>query len=223
MARWARIAGGLAGVAVVGVLLVVLPGLLDVRSVHVAGAQRIPAAVVREAVGPVLGRSMVRLDAATLRRRVLAQVPGEASVSVERRFPHGLRIVVREQAAAAVVAGPAGGVDVAVGGSGASLGAARPADAALPRLAGTPADAAGATGRAALAVLASLPAELRAQVSGLAAATPAAVTLTLRDGTVVGWGGPTDGERKVQVLTALRTLGRKGPFDVSSPTVAISR
>ncbi|MCW2744998.1 MAG: hypothetical protein JWM48_1548, partial [Mycobacterium sp.] len=62
------------GVVVVGVLLVVLPGLLDVRSVHVAGAQRIPAAVVREAVGPVLGRSMVRLDAATLRRRVLAQV-----------------------------------------------------------------------------------------------------------------------------------------------------
>jgi cell division protein FtsQ len=74
------------------------------------------------------------------------------------------------------------------------------------------------TTRAALRVLADLPANLRTPLRIVRAESPSSVTLVLRDGREVLWGGVGDTTLKVRAATALlRMPGRI--FDVSRPAV----
>ena len=68
---------------------------------------------------------------------------------------------------------------------------------------------------ATLAILASLPDELRAEVSGVAARTADQVVLTL-NGAIVRWGGDSENELKASVLATLRQIPA-AVYDVSTP------
>jgi cell division protein FtsQ len=70
--------------------------------------------------------------------------------------------------------------------------------------------------RAAVAVLAAIPQQLRAQVVKVGAKTEGSVELTLADGRMVRWGSPDRSERKAAVLAPLLT--RPGTvYDVTTP------
>jgi len=71
-------------------------------------------------------------------------------------------------------------------------------------------------------VIGSLSPELRSAVQVVEAPTPDSVTLGLRDGRTVIWGGPTDSPAKARALGPLLT--RPGDtYDVSTPTIAVIR
>jgi cell division protein FtsQ len=64
-----------------------------VRRLEVIGATPRVRAAVRVALAPDLGRSLLRIDAGDLDRR-LAPVPDVLAVRFDRAFPHTLRVVV---------------------------------------------------------------------------------------------------------------------------------
>jgi cell division protein FtsQ len=79
-----------------------------------------------------------------------------------------------------------------------------------------------ASTRAAMQVLAALPAPLRARVASVAAPAPDAVTLHLRGGRTVVWGSAANSARKALVAAVLlRRAGRT--VDVSAPGIAVLR
>jgi cell division protein FtsQ len=97
---------------VVGVLLLALAGgaylvaretsAFALRSIEVDGAPGPLGAQVRAALAPLVGRSLLSVDRGDAARRVRA-LPEVASVSVDRAFPHELRVTVREEQSVAVL------------------------------------------------------------------------------------------------------------------------
>lgn len=193
--------------------------LLAVRTVVVTGEARLTAAQVEAAASVVPGTPLARVDTAAVARRVRALGP-VAAVSVTRSWPHGLRITVVErvpvvgvQSAAGVALLDAQGVQIAVV-------PALPAGVLRLQVAQPGRD--DPATEAALGVLRGLPKPLRAQVTTVAASTPEQVTLVLRGGRQVLWGGDTDGGVKAAALRDL--LKMPGTvFDVSAPGVVTRR
>jgi cell division protein FtsQ len=207
----------------VGGWLVVNSSLFDVREVTVEGTSRLSTGQVLAAAHVTGGGSLFRLDSAAIEQRV-ARLRPVASVSVSRHWPHDVLIRVVERRPTAVVTGPgpamlldADGVAFApvdTGAPHAELVDVR-VDAPVPG-AGEPA------ARAAMRVLAGLPAPLRQRVSRLLAPSPSEVRFELRGGRTVVWGSPTDSVTKVAVLRSL--LHRHARFyDVSTPDVVVTR
>jgi cell division protein FtsQ len=74
---------------------------------------------------------------------------------------------------------------------------------------------------AAAAVLAGLPAPLRSSVTSVSVPSPDQVTLRLRSGVTVVWGGPDDAAAKARELAILmRTHARY--YDLSSPATVVT-
>lgn len=213
-----------AGVATVAVLLglawvMLASPLLTVREVGVTGTERLDPAHVRAALEPELGTPLARLDTGDLAERVEA-LPLVATADVLRSWPDGVEVRVVERQPVAVVAGPAG--VTLVDGEGRRLMDAAEAPADLPEL--TPAtDRAGADAvGAAVAVLEQMPPELRAQVATTDARTADSVTLTLRTGQTVVWGGASQSQQKAEVLAVLLTQ-EADVYDVSAPRTPVLR
>jgi cell division protein FtsQ len=77
-------------------------------------------------------------------------------------------------------------------------------------------------GQAVATAAGALTPALLGKLSSIAASSPAAITLHLRDGRTVLWGSADRSADKAQVLPAL--LGRAGTtFDVSNPDVVVAR
>ena len=74
---------------------------------------------------------------------------------------------------------------------------------------------------AAAAVLGELPAALRPMVTSVTAPGPDQVTLQLRSGVTVVWGGPDDAAAKAKELTILMQTHSRY-YDVSSPATAVT-
>jgi cell division protein FtsQ len=194
--------------------------LLVVRHVEVTGNRQVPAAAVRAAAGIQAGTPLARLDAAAATRRVerIAQV---LSARVTRSWPDTVVISVRERTPSLAVASNGLFELVDIHGVVVRTSARRPAglpllDSAPPRLAGSPAV------RAAVLVLGDLPAALRRRVTSVStAAVDNAVTLYLRGGITVRWGGTGRAAAKARELQSLmRTHARR--YDVSAPGVAVT-
>jgi cell division protein FtsQ len=92
-------AGALAGLAYV---VARETSLFALRSVAVQGASDDVAAAVEGSLGNLLGSSLVALDANEVVSRIEA-LPAVVSASVDRDFPHTLRVSVREERPVAVV------------------------------------------------------------------------------------------------------------------------
>ena len=196
-------------------------GLFAVRTFVITGTHLVPDSEVLAAADVRPGTPLIQVNTAQVAARVLTirQVVG---VQVSTSWPNRVVIVVRERTAALAVALPGGGFDL-IDGDGVVLRQtqARPpglplyATAAASALAGDPSVAAAA------AVLGELPASIRSAVTSVTAAGPDQVTLQLRSGVTILWGGAEDAAAKAQELTVLMTTHARY-YDVSSPATAVT-
>ncbi|QDB78862.1 FtsQ-type POTRA domain-containing protein [Georgenia wutianyii] len=190
---------------------------LDVEQVTVSGAGEgttVPVEAVMDVVMRHEGVPLTRLDTAGLTEQVGA-ITTVRSVDVSRSWPRGLSVQVTARVPVAAATAEEGlvllDVDGVVVGS-----VAEPPDG-LPRvtvpLSG---ERAGQTLEAVLAVLAQLPAELRAEVATAGATNPASITLELTDGARVLWGDVAESELKAAVLAVVRERPA-AVYDVTVP------
>ncbi|TLF81033.1 cell division protein FtsQ/DivIB [Nocardia cyriacigeorgica] len=213
--RWRRIRlWGLPAVCLLITVIVVawFTPLLSVRAVQIQGLSAVPEERVRELLEIPDGQSMLRIDTAAMAARV-ASIPKVSTVRVQRSFPSTVRVTITERTPVLFYTSERGAhlldaqsVEYAI----------EPPPIGVPELkAGHPGSADPGT-RAAVAVVTALPPALRVQVGEVAVRSISDISLRLRDGRTVLWGGADDAERKVAVVGPLLT--RPGTvFDVSSP------
>ncbi|MGN2640347.1 cell division protein FtsQ/DivIB [Nocardia takedensis] len=203
-----------AAVLTVVVLLAWFTPALSVRTVQISGTVKVTEAQVEEQLRIPSGLSMLRLDTNEVARRV-ADIPKVRSARVQRVFPSTVRVTVEEREAVLYFDSPQGahlldadGVEFAV----------EQAPIGVPKLLAERPSAADPVTQAAVAVLNALPPALTIQVGEVAARSISDISLSLKDGREVLWGGAADAERKAQVVLPLLT--REGTvFDVSSPNL----
>ncbi|MFI6048353.1 cell division protein FtsQ/DivIB [Nocardia sp. NPDC051321] len=214
---WRRVRlWGLLGVcvlAIVGAVAWFTP-VLSVRTVKIDGVVAVPEQQVRDLLEIPSGRSMLRIDTTAVARRV-ASIPKVRTARVQRVFPSTVRVTVVERTPVLFFDSPQGAhlldaesVEFAI----------EDAPIGVPKLVTDhPASDAPLT-RAAVAVLAAVPPALAVQVDEVVARSISDVSLNLKDGRTVLWGGTNDAERKAAVVLPLLT--RPGTvFDVSSPNL----
>jgi cell division protein FtsQ len=212
--------GAAVGVVLLGAVLWVgaFSSVLGVRTVQVRGAGHVSEAEIEGAAAVPAGQPLLRLDTAAISRRVGA-IPGIQHARVTRSWPGTVRIDVVERTPVAVV--PRGALYL-VDGEGVLFQQVAAIPVGLPKLVVQNPGRDDPATRAALLVIDSLSPALRAAVQVVEAPTPDSVTLGLRDGRTVIWGGAADSPAKARALGPLLT--RPGDtYDVSTPTVAVIR
>jgi cell division protein FtsQ len=208
----------LALVALLGWVLLASP-LLTVRSVSVSGSHLLTPAQVRAAAAVPHGTPLARVDTDAVARRIRALRP-VARVLVHRSWPGTLRVTVVERVPVAALLDKTGVMLVDARGVPFAPVPRIPAGTVRLQVAHPGAD--DPTTRVALGVLADLPPSLRGPLRIVRAASPSSVTLVLRDGRQILWGGAGDTDLKAQAAAALLRLpGRI--FDVSRPAVVTRR
>jgi cell division protein FtsQ len=199
--------------------------LLRLTSVTVNGTSRLSQAQVLAAAGVRTGGPLLDVPVGSVRERI-ARLPAVARVRVDRDWPHRLVIDVTERTAVAAVTTGEGAqqVFVLLDAHGVAFAASSTASPALLDLR-IPLPAPGsvsAAGAAALHVWAGLPAPVRREIRWMDASSPDAVTFRLAQGATVVWGSATDAADKLAVLAVLMRT-RAGVYDVSTPSVAVTR
>jgi cell division protein FtsQ len=193
--------------------------LLSVHRVTVAGESRLTAAQVEAAAAVAPGTPLARVDTAAVARRVEALQP-VARVTVTRRWPSTLVITLVERVP--VVAVPRTGSYLLLDLKGVAVATARAVPRGAYRLEVADPGKGDPATRAALVVLRGLPRTLLLQLGALRAPSPEEVTLVLRDGRQVLWGGSDNTQGKVAaVLALIRMPGHV--YDVSAPGVVTRR
>jgi cell division protein FtsQ len=213
------LAGALALVAG-GVWLVEFSPVLVARLVRVQGVP--PGSVVeiiRRADVP-LGRPMARVDTAAIAKRVIATAT-LAEVSVDLSWPGTIVINASPRVPVLAVKNPQGQVQV-VDGEGVAYATVSAAPKGVPVINTVENPPTRESMRAGIAVLGALSAGQRGRVTNVIVSGANMVTLKLGAVTVV-WGGASEPELKVKVLTAL--LGHQGfrTIDVSAPSTPVTR
>jgi cell division protein FtsQ len=195
--------------------------LLVVRSVTVTGIESVPRAEVIHAAGIAPGTPLIRINTAAVARRVegIAQVQ---SAQVSRDWPDSVVIAVRERTPVLAAASGGGFALIDRFGVVVSHVARRPAGMTLlvsasnlAALRGSPAI------QAAVTVLRQLPPQLRSLVRGVAAPSANAVTLDLRHGVTVLWGGTDRPAAKAAELTILMRT-KASFYNLSDPGTAVT-
>jgi cell division protein FtsQ len=193
--------------------LVVFTSLFGVHTVEVTGTRTIPPEAVRTAAAIEPGTPLVRLDTGDVMARVAA-LPKVFSVEVSRSFPSTVEIAIVERTPVAMVTA-ADGVHL-VDGTGLDYEVVKQPPPGVPELAVEQARPDDPPTRAAVAVLAAIPQQLRAQLVKITAKTAGNVQLSLADGRTVKWGSADSSERKAAVLAPLLTRPGK-VYDVATP------
>ena len=217
VAAW--LAGGFALLAG-GVWLVQFSPVLAARSVRVEGVP--PGAVteiIHRAAVP-MGTPMARVDTAAIAERVIATAT-LAEVSVDRSWPSTIVITASPRVPVLAVRNPQGQVQV-VDSQGVAYATVSAPPKGVPLINTVESPPSTETLRAGLTVLRALSPSQRGRVTNVIVSGANMVTLKLGAVTVV-WGGASEPELKVRVLTAL--LGRKGfgTIDVSAPSTPVTR
>ena len=226
--RWARrrrtlrhVGIGAAAVAPLALLawVLLMSPLLAVRHVAVSGTSRLSPEQVRAAADVARGVPLARVDAQAVVRRVQA-LRAVADVQVTRAWPSTLKLHVVERRPVAGLVTPTG--VTLVDAAGVPFAAANALPPGIVRLQVARPGPTDPTTRAALDVLAVLPQPMRGRVRIVRAASPSSVTLVLRDGRRVLWGGVDDTALKAAAAEAL--LKMPGTvYDVSRPGVVTRR
>jgi cell division protein FtsQ len=195
-------------------------GLLVVRHEEVTGNGTIPAAEILAAAGIRHGTPLASVNTAAAARRV-EQIDQVLSATVSRAWPDTIVISVRRRTPVLAVA--SGREFALIDPSGVTVRLSRRRPAGIPLLAPPPAQLRGSRDvLAAATVLRELPARLLAMVASIAAPSPQEVTLHLRGGITVVWGGASGAQAKGgEVLTLLRTGARY--YDVSDPDTVVTK
>lgn len=208
----AIVVGAVAATAGAAWLLLGSP-LFDVDEVAVTGNSGIPTEEVVSASGIVPGTPLLTLDTNAAADRV-SQLDAVASASVARQWPDAVAITVVPDAAVAF--SPNGDQWDVWGAAGGRLSVAAEVPADLPELRDVPEQS-----RAeALAVIGSLPADVRSRVGGVSLQEGRGYLLELKDDAgTVRWGDAADSQLKGTVLAAMMAAAPDARwFDVSSPT-----
>jgi cell division protein FtsQ len=195
------------------VYLVCFTSLLGVRSVDVTGASSVPADQIRAAAAVPDRKPMMLIDTDQIASRVLT-LPGVASVDVSRSWPSTIEITVTERTPIGFFTGT-GGVHL-VDGTGLDYKTVQNKPPKLPELTLSHVAPNDPVTRSVTAVLASLPQELKDQITAVRAKTPGGVEFTLANGKIVRWGSADEPDRKMKVLAVLLTRDGK-VYDVASP------
>jgi cell division protein FtsQ len=217
--RWRRlsitIAVALVLLAVAVYFVVWHTSLFALSSVRVAGEKHLPAQRIITASALSDGTPLASLDTGAAAARV-EKLPQIASATVSLDWPHTAVITVTERVPAALV--PDGARYDVVDVSGVVFGVQDAPSGGLPviEVQGTPAVKA-AVVPGALAALRALAPQIAGQVSGISASSQYSISLKLRNGSVVIWGGPDDASAKAADLAALLRVGRAARYDVSAP------
>ncbi len=195
--------------------------LLVVRREEVTGNRLVPTSEVLAAAAIRRGTPLASVDTRAAAHRV-EQIDQVLSATVSRSWPDTIVISVRERTPVLAVA--AGGRFELIDPYGVTVRWSPRKPAGMPLLAAPPAAAQlrGSRGvLAAAAVLRQLPARLRSLVEAVTASSPQDVTLHLRGGVTVAWGGAAQTRAKAaEVLVLLRTGARY--LDVSDPNTAVT-
>lgn len=207
------------GVVGIAAWLVFFSPVLGVRQIQVVGNAGLSAEQIRRAAQVADGRPLATVDVAEVEGRIgeIAQVE---SVTVSRGWPGTLRVEVVEREPVAVV--PVGGRSALMDRHGVVTEVRDIAPPALPVLrVARPGPEDPATS-AALAVVAALPENLARRVAEVLAPSAETVSLRLKDGRAIVWGG---GDRPADKARILVTLLRRpaDTYDVSSPDVVTVR
>jgi cell division protein FtsQ len=192
--------------------------LLAVRSVEVTGGARVTPAQVLAAADIAPSTPLARVDTEAVARRVEALVAVRA-VTVSRQWPRTVLIVVAERVPAAVQR--RGSSYALLDRTGVAFDTVRKRPKRLPLVSADTGSGA-RTMRAAMDVLAVVPARVRRQLVEVRAASPEQVTLRLTRRRTVMWGSTERGQRKAAVLAALMSR-RALVYDVSAPDAPTTR
>ena len=219
--RWRLLLGAVTALVVLlvaaGGWLVGYSSWLSTRSVTVQGARVATPQQVLQAADVPVGVPLARQDVFGIADRAAA-LPAVETVRVERSWPDTITISVTERTAVLAVRQPDGLLLVDRYGVGFHTVASLPAEVVLAQV---------DPDRQALlvdvgAVAAALPPALQRKVARIQAASPAAITLVLKSGARVTWGGPADSDLKARVTSALLKRNPRA-IDVSSPHTPATR
>lgn len=204
--------------ALVGWLLLASPWFV-VDEVVVQGEERLTAEQVLAAADVDLGEPLARVDTAGIARRVRALGP-VLSVEVDRGWPGTLEVrVVEREPVAAVGRAPA---FTLLDETGAQLGTVKVLPKGVVRLGVRRPGPHDPATLAALTVLDAVPPVVRTHLAAVRAPSPEQVTLLLRDGRSVVWGGVEQAREKAAVVVPLLRLPGT-VYDVSTPSVVTRR
>ncbi|WP_439593091.1 FtsQ-type POTRA domain-containing protein [Microbacterium sp.] len=197
--------------------------LFAVERIRVVGTSQLDVDAVEAALDGQLGTPLPLVDDSAV-KAALVTFPLVESYTLEARPPHELVVRIVERTPVGYLETRSGYSLVDAAGVVLSTVPAPGPDAPLFTIeggSGTPAFA------AAGAVMRSLPASIRAQVTAVAASTPDDVTLTLGGtNTIVMWGSAEESALKGTVLAsamAARPPATVSEYDVSSPRAVVVR
>ena len=218
---WGLLGSSLLVVRTVTVRTVAAPGSPVVSSAAAPSAV-VPRAEVLRAARVEPGTPLARVNTAEVARRV-ERITQVQSATVARDWPDALVITIRTRTPELAVPSGRGFALIDKFGVVVRQVASRPAGMVVlysappaPTLRGSPAV------RAAVTVLQQLPPRIRRLVRWVAAPSADAVTLHLRGGARVLWGGPGQaGAKAAEVTVLLRTHARY--LDVSDPSTAVTQ
>ncbi|HEY8882574.1 MAG TPA: cell division protein FtsQ [Dermatophilaceae bacterium] len=217
MTAW--LAGGLALLAG-GIWLVQFSPVLVARSVRVEGVPRgAVSEIMRRAAVPI-GTPMARVDTTAIADRVIATAT-LAEVSVGLSWPSTIVIMASPRVPVLAVKNPQGQVQV-VDAQGVAYATVTAPPRGVPMINTVESPPSREALRAGITVLRALSTSQRGRVTNVTVSGANMVTLKLGTVTVV-WGGASEPELKVRVLTAL--MGHKGfgTIDISAPSTPVTR
>lgn len=203
------------GVVGIAAWLVFFSSVLGVRDIQVRGNLGIPAQQIQQATGVPEGRPLATVDVPEVEERIM-KIRQIQSVTVSRGWPGTLVVEVVEREPIAVV--PVGTRFALMDRHGVMTEVRDVAPATLPVLRADRAQPGDPATGAALAVMEALPDDLVPRIAEVLAPTSETVSLRLKDGRTVMWGGRDRAADKAKILVTL--LKRPADtYDVSSPDV----
>jgi cell division protein FtsQ len=203
-----------------GVWLVDFSPVLVTKSVRVEG---VSAGGVSNIVGRAavpMGKPLAKVDTGAISRRVIL-IPALAKVTVSRSYPNTILIAVTLRVPVLAVTNPQGQVQV-VDSQGVAYATVSAAPKGVPLIDTVENPSSMESLRAAMTVLGALSVQQRSQVTNLMVLGPNMVTFKLGP-TIVVWGGASEPQLKVKVMTFLLRQKGVGTIDVSAPRTPVIR
>ena len=194
--------------------------VLVAKSVKVVGVPHGQvSAIVGQAAVP-MGTPLAKVDTAAIGRRVIV-AKTLAQVTVSRSYPNTILITAISRVPVLAVKNPQGQVQV-VDSQGVAYATVSAAPKGVPLVNTVENPSSLESMRAAMAVLQALSPDQRAQVTNVTVLGPNMVTFRLGVVTVM-WGGASEPELKVKVMTALLRQKDVVTIDVSAPRTPVIR
>ncbi len=186
--------------------------VLVTKRVNVVGTHNLAPAQVSLAAQVPLGVPLARQDLDAIAQRTTS-LPAIEAASVTRKWPNAITLAVVERRPVIAIRQPEGYVLVDKSGVAYQTQHVLPPEVLLAVV--NPGDVPLLSEMATVA--AASPKKLRSMVDRMTASNRDSITLVLKSGKTVTWGGSSDSELKAQVVTALLKRKSKSSIDVSSP------